>query len=387
MIERSVYMSIWDDYKTSVRTRINVKQDRLLLTERQWKLKHYVKLNDKCGKYLWVNAYCPNQELYLWDEEVRKMTDEELVTYRAEEKEKRVARAKRRELKAEFDKLKKQKLDKSSIERRSFNMIKAMRNKIINNSVCIAKTVNIALYDYKENFVADFITDFGIRKTIKMSKKNLQKMFNWKEAVEFLKFINYDKDMYEKFIRYFFPDKLEYLSLVKENEVIVVDTETTGLNPETDELLQVSIIDGDGNTLFNSYLKPVNTNSWDEAMAVNNITPKMVEKAPTSAEIYPALVHIIESAKVIIGYNVNFDLKFLSANAVGAENKNATVIDVMQDFADIYGEWSDKYGCNKWQKLTKCAEYYGYDWENDTAHDSLADCRATLYCYQKMLKE
>lgn len=243
MIERSVYMSIWDDYKTSVRTRINVKQDRLLLTERQWKLKHYVKLNDKCGKYLWVNAYCPNQELYLWDEEVRKMTDEELATYRAEEKEKRVARAKRRELKTEFDKLKKQKLDKSSTERRSFNMIKAMRNKIINNSVCIAKTVNIALYDYKENFVADFITDFGIRKTIKMSKKNLQKMFNWKEAVEFLKFINYDKDMYEKFIRYFFPDKLEYLSLVKENEVIVVDTETTGLNPETDELLQVSIID------------------------------------------------------------------------------------------------------------------------------------------------
>lgn len=59
----------------------------------------------------------------------------------------------------------------------------------------------------------------------------------------------------------------------------------------------------------------------------------------------------------------------------------------VMNFADIYGEWSDKYGCNKWQKLTKCAEYYGYDWENDTAHDSLADCRATLYCYQKMLKE
>ena len=29
-------------------------------------------------------------------------------------------------------------------------MIKPMRNKIINNSVCIAKTVDIALYDYKE---------------------------------------------------------------------------------------------------------------------------------------------------------------------------------------------------------------------------------------------
>ena len=79
-------MSIWDDYKTSVRTRINVKQDRLLLTERQWKLKHYIKIDDKCGRYLWVNAYCPNQELYLWDEEVRKMTDEELTAYRTKEK-------------------------------------------------------------------------------------------------------------------------------------------------------------------------------------------------------------------------------------------------------------------------------------------------------------
>ena len=85
--------------------------------------------------------------------------------------------------------------------------------------------------------------------------------------------------------------------------------------------------------------------------------------------------------------HVNFDLKFLSANAVGAENKNATIVDVMQDFADIYGEWSDKYGCNKWQTLTKCAEYYCYDWGSETAHDSLADCKATLYCYKKIQEQ
>lgn len=37
---------------------------------------------------------------------------------------------------------------------------------------------------------------------------------------------------------------------------IVIDTETTGLNAKTDELLQVSIIDTDGNVLFDSYFKP-----------------------------------------------------------------------------------------------------------------------------------
>lgn len=59
-------MNIWNNYITSVRTKIQVKQDKKLLTERQWKLKHFVKINDKCGKYLWINAYCPSKELYLW---------------------------------------------------------------------------------------------------------------------------------------------------------------------------------------------------------------------------------------------------------------------------------------------------------------------------------
>lgn len=147
----------------------------------------------------------------------------------------------------------------------------------------------------------------------------------------------------------------------------------------------MSIIDGQGNTLFNSYIKPLFTENWDGAMAVNHITPEMVANAPNIFEVKQEINRILNSANIIVGYNTNFDLSFLSA--VGIENSKATVIDVMQDFADIYGEWSDKYGCNKGQKLTKCAEYYGYDWGTDIAHDSLADCRATLYCYQKMLKE
>ena len=300
-------MSIWDDYKTSVRTRINVKQDRLLLTERQWKLKHYIKIDDKCGRYLWVNAYCPNQELYLWDEEVRKMTDEELATYRAEEKEKRVARQKA------F--LQQQKVKKEE-------ELLQLRREITQD---IVKSI------IKNTFTAQ----------------------NFDSGIE------YDE--------------------------IVIDTETTGLNPYDDELLQVSIIDGQGNTLFNSYIKPLYTDNWNKAMAVNHITPETVATAPNILEVKQEISRIINSAHTIIGYNVDFDLGFLSN--IGIRNENAAIVDVMEDFADIYGEWSEQYGCHKWQKLTKCAEYYGYDWGTDIAHDSLADCKATLYCYQKMLQE
>lgn len=37
-------------------------------------------------------------------------------------------------------------------------------------------------------------------------------------------------------------------------------------------------------------------------------------------------------------------------------------------------------------KLTTCANYYGYDWGEDNAHNSLSDCRATLFCYQQIQK-
>lgn len=42
---------------------------------------------------------------------------------------------------------------------------------------------------------------------------------------------------------------------------IVIDTETTGLDPEKDELLQVSIIDDEGNVLFNSLFRPERTHT------------------------------------------------------------------------------------------------------------------------------
>ena len=56
----------------------------------------------------------------------------------------------------------------------------------------------------------------------------------------------------------------------------------------------------------------------------------------------------------------------------------------MMDFAPIYGEWSEYHGDYKWQSLSTCAAYYGYDWGEDKAHDSLADCKATLFCYNRI---
>lgn len=166
---------------------------------------------------------------------------------------------------------------------------------------------------------------------------------------------------------------------------IVIDTETTGLDTFEDELLQVSIIDTDGNVVFDSYFKPIRHNEWYEAQNVNHISPEMVADAPTIYEKAAEINAIISQADLVIGYNVGFDLMMLANNGV-ISIKDIKSYDVMERFAEIYGEWSEWYQNYKWQSLARAAEYCGYDWsrQNGKEHNSLADCFATLFVKQNM---
>lgn len=167
---------------------------------------------------------------------------------------------------------------------------------------------------------------------------------------------------------------------------IVIDTETTDPSADYGEILQLSIIDADTEAqLFNEYFKPFFTKEWPKAEAIHHITPAMVADKPYFAEKITEIQKIISTVHTVIGYDVCYDLSFLEA--AGCSFPADTYVDVMQDFAPIYGEWDEYHKKYRWQKLSVCADYYNYDWGTDTAHDSLADCRATLYCYKKLQQE
>lgn len=163
-----------------------------------------------------------------------------------------------------------------------------------------------------------------------------------------------------------------------EENYIVIDTETTGLNAAEDELLQVSIIDNEGAVLFDSYIRPTQHTEWAEAERVNHITPEMVADAPTIAEVMPEINDILKRYDKIVGYNVRFDADFLKNN--GAEfADNTNFVDSMKIFSLYFS------ADNKRCKLTEAADYFCYDWsEHKEAHNSLGDCFATLYVYKKL---
>lgn len=166
----------------------------------------------------------------------------------------------------------------------------------------------------------------------------------------------------------------------KQKRQVIFDVETTGLDFETDEIIQFSAIDQFGGTLLNCYIKPEHTESWPEAAAVNGITPEMVADCPSFNFYRSQIQWIFDNADELISYNGAFDAAMLENHGIRF-NDDLPHYDVMQEFAPIFGEYNEYYGSYKWQKLTTCAAYYGFQFR---AHDSLEDVKATLYCYQQM---
>lgn len=190
---------------------------------------------------------------------------------------------------------------------------------------------------------------------------------------------DFNERRWKEFVR---RDRSAVMAVLKRTpngkRTIILDTETTGLDCNIDEILQLSIIDEQGNVLFNEYFKPIIATEWKAAESVNGISPQKVADCEDIYYYFNEIQQILYDADTIIGYNTEFDLAFLRSCDFWLYEDTETV-DVMREFAPIYGERNEN--GYKWQKLATCADYYGYDWHKETAHDSLADCQATLYCW------
>lgn len=154
-------------------------------------------------------------------------------------------------------------------------------------------------------------------------------------------------------------------------QAVVIDFETTGLNCDTDEILQVSIIDQDENVLMNQYCRAVRHNSWESASSVNGIYPPRVAFCPPFEKVAPYVQDILFRADKVLAYNCSFEQGFLSSN--GISPYVLFWCDPMKEIVDYCNASSG--GHRSRMALQSAARIIRYDYN---AHDALEDVKATL---------
>lgn len=163
---------------------------------------------------------------------------------------------------------------------------------------------------------------------------------------------------------------------------IILDTETTGLDPIHDEILELSIIDADtGETLHAQRYEPAIRMEWPAAELINGISPLDVRGCPEIADDQ-RIQQLIDRADWIGGWNIDFDLKML--HAIGIEPRgDAEIVDIMQMDADLCGMITPDRLDGRFRKLAIAAEWWGYQPPEGMAyHSSVTDCLATRHVYR-----
>lgn len=102
---------------------------------------------------------------------------------------------------------------------------------------------------------------------------------------------------------------------IKENEYVVLDTETTGLNPKKDEILSIGAVKVKDNKIISSesfeiFIKPIQDINH-ESIKIHHIVPSDLENGVTIDDALEKLLYFIGNLP-IVGYYISFDIKILN---------------------------------------------------------------------------
>ncbi|MFA5736809.1 MAG: 3'-5' exonuclease [Candidatus Paceibacterota bacterium] len=181
---------------------------------------------------------------------------------------------------------------------------------------------------------------------------------------------------------------------MKKIKIAVIDLETTGLNLEKHEVLEIGGViaehtfTNDGTHIFREIeefeykVKPQHLETADpEALRINHYNESEWLFAGELKQILKDLAQKVEGS-IMLAHNVSFDWGFLG---LAAQRENVDLkldyhkLDLLSlAFAKLYHkDWTPKFS------LWALAEHFNL--RNKKAHSALADARVTYEIYQKLM--
>ena len=139
---------------------------------------------------------------------------------------------------------------------------------------------------------------------------------------------------------------------VIENQPLYLDTETTGLGPR-DEIVEIAILNHQGEVVINTLVRPSKSIPQD-AIGIHGITNSMVTSAATWRSIWPNVEKALKGKQVAI-YNADYDARMMKQSnriyQLPWQANDIESFDIMQLYANFYGDWNSARGSFRWQSL------------------------------------
>ena len=174
--------------------------------------------------------------------------------------------------------------------------------------------------------------------------------------------------------------RVAILSLLERDDVLVLDTETTGMG-KTAEVIEVSVINTRGETLLDTLVKPKVPTMNRFAQRVHGISLPMLADAPGWPEVLPDLVKIADR-RTILAWNASFDATMLEQNSLAwnLPHPKWLFVCAMRLYAKGRGI--------KIRGLHKCVEDENLNHllETHKSHRALADVRFVLEVLRSSVK-
>lgn len=160
---------------------------------------------------------------------------------------------------------------------------------------------------------------------------------------------------------------------------VVIDTETTGLDYEYCDLIEISAIrisHGNETGRFSSLVKPDDFDGLGSFITnLTGITDEMIYSAPSVHDVILQFMDFI-GTDTLVGHNVNFDINFLYDAAEQNDRiLSNSFVDTMRIARKLYPDMSH-------HRLQDLVEKFNIPTER--SHRALDDVLATNACYQHM---
>ncbi|MBE6473841.1 MAG: hypothetical protein E7Z99_09855 [Coriobacteriaceae bacterium] len=163
---------------------------------------------------------------------------------------------------------------------------------------------------------------------------------------------------------------------------IAVAVRTTGFSPDEDEVLELAVVDFEGNELFSRVVKPQNKTEWEASDATGGIAPADVEEAPELYQFEEEISDIFEHASVVVAAHVPFVESMIEASWVTLPKHES--FDIIARFLEAHSTAD----CPNEPAVAATPEgiaaYYGLREEGEALADR---ARLAAECYKAFVRE